>query len=294
MSVVLLTAKPRRIGPEAVEDRFARRHIPLIAVTIHAALPATASSTGWLPDSSPRFGRRRLGDVDPLADTENGIRQRCPIFLPDRRRGEQRLPRQDIAIFQEQRVAISGRAAPARHRRKTSRAAPSGGRTAETGTFVSTTILWSMTWRHIRHHKAAQPAVETGVHCAPGCSAPPKQTCSGHRGGPCGAGPAGDGNRRAGSPPASAPAVRGIVRSPGAGREPARGRQTARALPEAGYSPACAFRPRRYHGVRFENCGQQWSGHTVRGLHCSLIAAVVASVLYFGVCGECLRRSRPA
>ena len=57
------------------------------------------------------------------------------------------------------------------HRRKTSRAAPSGGRTAETGTFVSTTILWSMIWRHIRHHKAAQPAVETGVHCAPGCSA---------------------------------------------------------------------------------------------------------------------------
>ena len=31
MSVVLLTAKPRRIDPEAVEDRFARRHIPLIA-----------------------------------------------------------------------------------------------------------------------------------------------------------------------------------------------------------------------------------------------------------------------
>ena len=62
-----------------------------------------------------------------------------------------------------------------------------------------------MIWRHLRHHNAAQPAVETGVHCAPGCSASPKQTCSGHRGGPCGAGPAGDGNRRAGPPPATCP-----------------------------------------------------------------------------------------
>ena len=116
----------------------------VLPVKIHAAFPATASSTKWLSDSSRRFGRQRYEMLihwqAPRTASNSAVRSSGPIGAAANNSSLDKTS----SYSKNNALPIRGRAVPVRHLRKTSRAAPSGERIAETRTFVSTTILCTM------------------------------------------------------------------------------------------------------------------------------------------------------
>ena len=79
-------------GPdtEAVEDQVARRHIPLIARHDPRRIPRNCQLDKMIVGLIPEVRAPEIGDVDPLADTKNGIQQCCPVFRTLRPRATQR------------------------------------------------------------------------------------------------------------------------------------------------------------------------------------------------------------
>ncbi len=97
----------------------------VVPVKIHAAFPATASSTKWLSDSSRRFGRQRYEMLihwqAPRTASNSAVRSSGPIGA-----AANNFPLDRTSSYSRNNaLPVRGRAVPVRHLGKTSRAAPS-------------------------------------------------------------------------------------------------------------------------------------------------------------------------